>query len=433
MTRKVFFGTIAFGLVLNIWSDLSVYQVNKIGIGTGEWVNHSYQALQEIDAIKLQVIQSQLEKKAVPNIHSTIQNLGALVSDIPSQKSRASLLAELPDHQFIELGQNKALQILAELNSAGKSLLEERLYHDQEISAEITQRSIFANIVDLFLIFAALALFLYEKKLATRLQKALTSSLAHVESVNQRLQNTLFKRNSKFKIAVHDLKNPLGSIKGFAELLQDEAGNNKSILEMTQIIQRISNNTLSLVGSVLDNDNDNDSDLIPKEEVKVLDCLEETCAFLEPVARNKTQKIQIENGFCDFTFLGSRQKIQDIFYNLIGNALKFSPTGSSVSVGCFDDGNFHAIQISDQGPGFTKNDFSKMFQPGAKLSAKPGAGESSTGIGLYSAKQAMDSFNGTIEVTNNSDRGACITIRFPTNEFEDVRKKSAKRIVELNH
>ena len=82
-------------------------------------------------------------------------------------------------------------------------------------------------------------------------------------------------------------------------------------------------------------------------------------------------------------------------------------------ISCIDDDNFHTVKIKDQGPGFTKEDFSKMFMPGAKLSATPSAGEISTGIGLLSVKQTVEHFHGQIEITNNIDRGACVTIRLP--------------------
>lgn len=411
MPKKIFYSVIVLSLIFNFLSDFGVYQISLEENKAGEWVSHSYQVLQAIDAAKLDLFEARLKKKSTSDLNETFKNISILVSDIPSQKLRALNLAKISEKQLLEKNYNQALQIIGEMTATEKALLEDRLDRDRATNSEGMRRTILANSIDIFLILIAFAFFVYERKLSLRMQKALTSSLIHVESVNQRLQQSLFQKDSKFRIAVHDLKNPLGSIRGFAELLQDEAGNNKSMLEMTQVIQRISNSTLGLVNSVLKNESD---ELSLKEDVNVLTCLKETCNFLEPMARNKKQRIQFKNESCEFIFWGSRQKIQDVFYNVIGNALKFAPFDSVVTVNCIDEGNSHAIQIKDQGPGFAKEDFSKMFLHGSKLSAKPSAGEDSTGIGLYSAKQTVESFHGTIDVTNNSDLGACVTIRFPS-------------------
>lgn len=410
MVGRLFYGLIAIGLILSLLGDLSVLQTGKEERVTGEWVNHSYEILQQVDATKLAVVRSQFDKTRTPNFLNQLERLERIVADTSTQTGLVMRLKELTPEQIFASNGSQALTILNEMSSAERVLLQERINRDQTTNQKSVRLAIFANAIDIFMILAALAFFVYERRKSQEMQKALTASLTHVESVNQRLQATLFRRNSKFKTAVHDLKNPLGSIRGFAELLQDEAGNNKSMIQMTQVIQRISNNTLGLIGSVLENEQEETASL---EYVHILDCLKETCAFLEPIARSKNQHIVLEQDSIAFSFRGNPAKIQDVFYNLIGNALKFSPLGSIVSVRCAEDGDTHTIQIRDQGPGFATEDFSRVFQPGSKLSARPTGGEASTGIGLYSVKEAMTALGGTIEIANNPDRGACLTLRFP--------------------
>ncbi len=121
----------------------------------------------------------------------------------------------------------------------------------------------------------------------------------------------------------------------------------------------------------------------------------------------------MDGQIADFAYLSSKQKIQDIFYNILSNALKYSPLGSVVLVSIVSDSQHDSVQIRDQGPGFSKEDFEKIFQPGAKLSALPSGGESSNGIGLYSVKNTVDSLQAEVDIRNNKDRGACVTIKFP--------------------
>ncbi|RYZ47471.1 MAG: HAMP domain-containing histidine kinase, partial [Proteobacteria bacterium] len=346
----------------------------------------------------------------------------------PNQKKRVADLLALNKNQIISLRSNDALEILSEMSLAERTLLDERLKSNEMSDSATADQMILTNIVDLAFMLIVISFFFYEKKQAQKMQAAMTSALAHVESVNQSLLHSMSKKDSKFKMAVHDLKNPLGSIRGFAELLQDEAGNSLSTLEMVQIIKRISNNTLTLVESALRSEEDEEEDDDPsaqKEKIQVLSCLEETCQFLEPIARNKKQTITIESLPEDFSYWASKQKMQDIFYNVISNALKYSPPSSVVLVSARHEAEHHIIEIRDQGPGFKKEDFGKMFLPGARLSAQPTGGESSSGIGLFSVKNALNRLNGRIEieVKNNKERGACVKIYFPR-EIEAVASRN---------
>jgi signal transduction histidine kinase len=405
MIRSLLYGLAGICLAINIWSNVSTFHQAKGAIETGAQVMHTYKVLHAIDIAKLSIHDLQINRTSVDKAQEDILKVTQLVGT-------TTKLTALSTEQLLAKKDNVGLTLLEELESTEQALLIDREDRDQTSSVETLNKTMVASFIDLLLLLAIFALFLYDKKMAKKMQNALASALTHVESVNQSLQKNLLKKDSVFKTTVHDLKNPLGSIRGFAELLADETLDNRSALEMTQVIQRISNSTLTLVGTLLNSDDESDQKTY--ESIQVIDCLKETCAFLEPLARKKDQTIHFEKKFCSFSFWGSRQKIQDVFYNIIGNAIKFSPPGSSLSVSCVDEEEFHSVQIKDQGPGFSKDDFSKMFTPGGKLSARPTAGEDSTGIGLYSVKRTVEKFHGLIEVANNEDRGACVKIKFPS-------------------
>jgi len=436
MLGKLFYVAIACGLIFNLLSDLSVYRQSKIEAGTGRWVEESYQILSAIDSAKIKLFESQAKESVDPGIRVLFERLRASLQELPNQKERANALLALVDEDLLSTTDNRAMKILSEMGSAEINLLEDRLKRDRDDRSSAANQIVIANILDLLLMIIVFGFFVYERKAAGKMQSAMTSALAHVESVNQSLLKSISRKDSKLKTTVHDLKNPLGSIKGFAELLQDEAGNSISTLEMVRIIQRISVNTLTLVDSVLHTEEeDEDDEMNQKEELSVLDCLTETCRFLEPIARSKKQSLVMDGATHDFTYWASRQKLQDIFYNLIGNALKYSPPGATILINSRDvkgDGNdqdrdrdrdrdrienqpnVNQIEIIDQGPGFTDEDFSRMFTPGVTLSAKPTGGESSSGIGLYSVKNSLNEIHATLDIKNHGDCGACVILTFPT-------------------
>lgn len=407
MIRGFLYGLFALGLFINIWSNVSTYHQAQLTIETNEVLHHSYKVLRQIDIVKLGFHDLRLKETSYPEVRKELIELSQMVQSL-KLKSNASHLAELTNP---ELATQRAQNLLSEMTKFEESLVTERETKAKNSEIKSVERIIYSSAIDFLLIIITFSSFLYEKQFAVKMQKSLGAALSHVQAVNESLQQNIIKKESMLKTTVHDLKNPLGSIKGFAEILAEESDDKKSVIEMTQIIQRISSNALTLVGSLLRTEEKTESD--KNEIISIAECLKETCDFLEPSMRKKGQKINFESSFHDFTFLGSRHEIQDVFYNIIGNALKFSPPSSAVSISCINAQDYHTVQVKDCGPGFAQEDFSKLFIPGEKLSARPSGGEDSTCIGLYSVKKSVEKFHGQIEVTNNATQGACVAIKFP--------------------
>ena len=109
-----------------------------------------------------------------------------------------------------------------------------------------------------------------------------------------------------------------------------------------------------------------------------------------------------------------RDGLPRVLDNLLSNAVKFSPLGSSVTltagVGPLEWIHF---SVRDEGPGFTAEDQEKMFRRYGRLSARPTAGEHSTGLGLSIVKALVDAMKGNISVENKDGAGACITVTLP--------------------
>jgi signal transduction histidine kinase len=410
MIKRMLIAAVAVGIIVNFLADLNVLHQSNYSVSTGQWVFHKYEVTKSIDAAKISILQSQLKKKTIPQVREQFKKLGNLVQDTPPQQILSQRLLKLSDHDLTITHHNPAIDILSQMSAAESSLLTAGLNEDSKANGDSIDKALFANSIDVLLIFLFIWFFFYERRNALKLQTAISKTLVQVETTNQQLQLAIINSDAKFKTIVHNLKNPLGSIRGFAELIYDEAANKDSVIEMANIIQRVSNSTLTLVGTVLQ---ESSIETQPKELLRLSDCLNDVCLFLDPLAKEKKQNIKIKNDCPEFYLWGHRQQVQDIFFNLISNAIKFSPKGSQISVTSATSGAFNEIQIIDQGPGFSKDDFSKLFIVQAKLSAKPTGNESSTGFGLYSAKLAIERLNGTIAATNNVDHGACICVRFP--------------------
>jgi len=109
---------------------------------------------------------------------------------------------------------------------------------------------------------------------------------------------------------------------------------------------------------------------------------------------------------------GDAKWIREILDNIINNAVKYTPFKKNIYVNLNDTDDKVIIKVQDEGPGFTQEDKSQVFQKFKKLSAKPTGGESSTGLGLAIVKELIALHQGEISLVSNPGYGAMFIITF---------------------
>jgi signal transduction histidine kinase len=109
-------------------------------------------------------------------------------------------------------------------------------------------------------------------------------------------------------------------------------------------------------------------------------------------------------------------RLRDAIDNLVSNAVKFSPRGSTVRVAVQRRFDVVRCQVSDQGPGLTEEDQKQLFQRFHRLTARPTAGESSTGFGLWIVKQIVDLHGGRVWAESTSGSGSSFVLELPAYE-----------------
>jgi signal transduction histidine kinase len=148
------------------------------------------------------------------------------------------------------------------------------------------------------------------------------------------------------------------------------------------------------------------------EKVDISKLLQETCTNFELAASKK--QIQIISNFPPgnyFAQLDSGYATQ-IFENLLSNAIKFSPAYKQIFLDLEETADKILVKIQDQGPGFSSEDLPKLFGKFQKLSARPTAGENSTGLGLSIVKKYVEAMRGEISCVNKTGQGATFIITF---------------------
>jgi signal transduction histidine kinase len=253
----------------------------------------------------------------------------------------------------------------------------------------------------------------------TNLQVRFETEQSQKEAELYRLKNIDLVEANRFKtellsLAAHDLKNPLQSIMGFAQLIHGDDATPQHLVEFAAIIIHASKNMNRLIIDLLDTAAMEQGKLtVKKTAVDLTKLAENLVAQYQPQASQKNQAIRFHTAET-YVVQTDADKMQRILENLISNAVKYSPEGKAIWVSVKDVGGNIQIAVRDEGQGLTEADKEKLFQKFQRLSATPTGGESSTGLGLAIAKQLIELLGGSIRCESaGKNQGATFILDLP--------------------
>ena len=180
------------------------------------------------------------------------------------------------------------------------------------------------------------------------------------------LQRINGEKNEFLGMAAHDLRNPLGAIQAYSELLQDtEAA--LSTKERGEIIERIgslSTSMLHLVSDLLDISAIEAGKLkLDLQETDLVPLVQANVAVNSLLARRKRVALVFHNRGPGSVARVDRTKMEQVLDNLITNAIKFSPAGAQVTIRLYQDDGAAVIAVCDEGPGIPAQEREKLFRP----------------------------------------------------------------------
>lgn len=223
------------------------------------------------------------------------------------------------------------------------------------------------------------------------------------------------EKNELLGLTAHDLKNPINSISMLSKVLRDtEELSNEEIKEYSGDIASTAERMLSLIKELLDfNAIEEGRIKIKPELLELNEILAEVAGVYKNLAERK--RIIILTDFPENTIYvkTDRNAIFQILDNLVSNAVKYTFPGKKVNISISEENNMAIIKIKDEGQGFTEEDKKKIFQKFSKLSAKPTAGEHSTGLGLSIVKKYADMIGAEIKLESEAGIGSTFIITLP--------------------
>lgn len=222
------------------------------------------------------------------------------------------------------------------------------------------------------------------------------------------------KLKSKFLASMsHELRTPLNAIVGFSGLLADETAGtlNQKQRRYLSHIQNGSNHLLRMINDVLDLSKIEAGQLeIRNEEFQVRDLLPEVLATIRPLASAKNIELSYHLEARNAIY-ADPVRLKQILYNLLSNALKFTPESGQIRVESADENNMVRMTVADTGIGIHAAEHDSVFEEFRQVEGE--RAKEGTGLGLAITRRLVEQQGGRIWLESEPDKGARFNFTLP--------------------
>ena len=217
-------------------------------------------------------------------------------------------------------------------------------------------------------------------------------------------------KNDLIAVLAHDIKGPLTSIVGFAELLEEGYLEGTQATEAAHTIRTNAQRLGTLANDVLELSRIEHGELeISDERVDVIELIE-AAAEAHRVERPIVIASAVQSAFVR----GDEDRLRQVFDNLLRNAIKYSPQGQPIDVTVDADGEDFRFTVRDRGMGIPPEDMPRLFERFARASNARRAKIAGTGIGLFIVKMIVERHGGSITVESKLGEGSTFTLTLPS-------------------
>jgi len=237
-----------------------------------------------------------------------------------------------------------------------------------------------------------------------------------IDQIELRLEarKAVSRQNELLHIAAHDMKSPLTIIPIWSDLIKNEKPKSEKTDQMCTKIKEASSKMLCIVDELLESARIESSEVhLNLEKINLPDHIASVVSTNNIIAENKNQTISFISKN-DIYVYGDENKLTIIAENLINNAIKYSPNGSTILVEIKTDNKKAIMSVTDEGYGFGENDKEKLFQRFASLNNQATGREASAGLGLSIVKILVEAHHGSIYAESSGrNKGSIFTVEFP--------------------
>ena len=263
-----------------------------------------------------------------------------------------------------------------------------------------------------------------------RTERALQDALERERQAVQRLEDLDAAKSTFVQSVSHELRTPMTSVLGYTDmLLEQRAGDdlNDRQRRMLVSVSRNGRRLLTLIEDLL---------LLSRVETRAFTAVTERldlrtsvrrgCEAVAPQAEAASVHLETDLGPGAVPVIGDADQLERLTVNLVGNAVKFSPAGSTVRVCVTARDGEAVLTVSDQGMGIPQDEVARLFERFFRSSNARRAEVQGSGLGLAIAKEVVDRHDGQVEVESQEGAGTTFLVRLPLQA--PVRSGSTRQV-----
>jgi signal transduction histidine kinase len=238
----------------------------------------------------------------------------------------------------------------------------------------------------------------------------------------RRSQDETVRYQQAMHFVTHEMRTPLTAIQGSSELIGRYNLSDEKRKQMAEVINSESKRLARMIETFLSVERLSAGQIALKTDVfEAREVLGACVERARPLAERK--QIRLVEGRLDAAALaGDRELMEYAIYNLLTNAVKYSPADTDVTAAAEAAGGWLRISVRDQGIGMEQHEIKKIFQKFYRTERAVASGEKGVGIGLSIVEQIVTHHGGRVEVDSSPGRGSCFTLVLPVRVREHASK-----------
>lgn len=250
----------------------------------------------------------------------------------------------------------------------------------------------------------------------TRLNNELVSAQRDLISKNLELARRMEASALLLRAATHDLRQPVGAILVYSELLIEEALTTMGAesLEFVHAIHASTEFMLRLLDDVADFSSDEAAAPRRLESASLIEIVRQSLLLSRPLAERKQSNLVLRHKGAAPTVQADAPKLAKVFSSLIEYALQHSQSSAEIEVQVALKHKTALVSVRAEAPGITRDEIQDVFAPFRKSRARIAVGEPSTGLGLAIAKRVVEWHGGQIEMKVGNGMSAAFYVSLPS-------------------
>lgn len=236
----------------------------------------------------------------------------------------------------------------------------------------------------------------------------------------------------------HDIRTPMNAIIGFTTIAVSHIDNKERVKDCLQKVLSSSNHLLSLINDILDMSRIESGKIqIKEQDCNISELMHNLINIIQPQVKAKQLELFIDTfEVVNEDVIADSLKLNQVFINLMSNAVKYTPAGGTVSLRIMQKTTFHhgygdyVFIVKDTGIGMSKEFVKHIFEPFERESTVTQSGIQGTGLGMAITKNIIEMMNGTISVESETGKGSTFTVEL-TLKLQDI-ERNAEQLKELN-